>query len=96
MGNYFVYIVTNPNRTVLYIGVTNDLFTRISQHYESRGQKKHFASKFYCYNLIYYERHLTPGHAIEREKEIKKWSRNKKEQLIATLNPKWQFLNYSL
>jgi putative endonuclease len=96
VGNYFVYIVTNPNRTVLYTGVTNDLYSRTTQHYESRGKKNHFASRYYCYNLIYYERHLTAAYAIEREKEIKKWSRKKKEQLINQFNPKWEFLNYSL
>ncbi len=91
--NYFVYIITNPNKTVLYIGVTNDLETRLAQHYENRGNKKSFAGRYYCYHLIYWERHQFIEHAIEREKEIKKWRRSKKETLINEFNPDWRFLN---
>ncbi|MEO1054498.1 MAG: GIY-YIG nuclease family protein [Bacteroidota bacterium] len=94
--NYFVYITTNPDKTTLYVGVTNDLFTRMQQHYENRGDTKTFAGKYYCYNLIYWERFKYIQHAIDREKEIKKWSRKKKEELIKGLNPSWKFLNYSV
>ena len=80
--NYFVYIVTNPGRTVFYIGVTNDLATRLQQHYSNRGNLTTFAGKYNCYNLIYWERHQFIEHAVEREKEIKKWCREKKENLI--------------
>ncbi|MFY0598393.1 MAG: GIY-YIG nuclease family protein [Cyclobacteriaceae bacterium] len=93
--NYFVYITTNPSKTILYVGMTNDLKTRIQQHFESRGDGKHFASKYYCYNLIYWERFQWVQHAIEREKEIKKWRREKKEALIEMENSNWGFLNYS-
>ncbi|UII24476.1 GIY-YIG nuclease family protein [Fulvivirga maritima] len=93
MGNYFVYITTNPKKTTIYIGVTNDLHTRLLQHFENRGQPKTFAGRYYCYKLIYYERHTTIQTAIEREKEIKKWSRAKKANLIASFNPHWTFLN---
>jgi putative endonuclease len=92
-GNYFVYIITNKLRTTLYIGVTNDLPTRLKQHQENSGNPKSFAGRYNCFYLIYYERFTSPTHAIEREKEIKKWSRTKKETLINTFNPKWQFLN---
>ena len=91
--NYYIYITTNPNKSVLYIGVTNDLSIRMNQHYENRGSHESFAGKYYCYNLIYWERFQYIQHAIEREKEIKKWSRLKKEALINSLNPKWYFLN---
>ena len=91
--NYFVYITTNPKRTVVYVGVTNDLHTRIQQHYENRGNPKTWAGKYYCYNLVWWERHQYVEHAIEREKEIKKWRREKKNRLIETLNPQWRFLN---
>lgn len=94
MGNYFVYIVTNPRKTVLYIGMTNDLARRLYEHYQNRGNKSSFAGRYYCHKLIYYERFDKPGHAIEREKEIKKWSRKKKETLIAAMNPKWKELNH--
>jgi putative endonuclease len=91
--NYFVYIITNPKRTTLYVGVTNDLHTRIQQHYENRGNHKSFAGRYYCYFLIYYERFSNINHAIEREKQIKKWRREKKEKLINSLNPKWEFID---
>ncbi|MBX9850198.1 MAG: GIY-YIG nuclease family protein [Cytophagaceae bacterium] len=90
--NYFVYITTNPGKTVLYTGVTNDLLTRIQQHYENRGNKKTFAGKYFCYKLIYYERFDDINNAIEREKEIKDLSRKIKEQLIGNCNPKWKTL----
>lgn len=91
--NYFIYIVTNPKRTTLYIGVTNDLCRRLREHYENSGLRKTFAGRYYCYNLIYWERFSSILHAIEREKELKKWRREKKEALIAALNPQWRFLN---
>ena len=78
---------------MLYVGVTNDLHTRLLQHYENRGQPKTFAGRYYCYKLIYFERYTYIADAISREKEIKKWSRAKKENLIVTLNPNWDFLN---
>lgn len=75
------------------MGMTNDLVVRMNQHFENRGKKTSFASKYYCYNLIYWERHQYVNHAIAREKEIKKWRRSKKEFLINSLNPDWKFLN---
>ena len=90
---YFVYIVTNPERTVLYIGVTNNLQLRIAEHYFNKGIRKTFAGKFYCYNLIYYEEFQYINDAIAREKELKGWSRPKKVALIKTKNPDWTFLN---
>lgn len=91
-GNYFVYIITNPGKTVLYTGVTNDLKTRMQQHYENRGNKKSFAGRYYCYRLLYYERFTDVEQAIAREKEIKDLSRQKKEDLITNQNPHWNFL----
>jgi putative endonuclease len=89
---YFVYIVTNPKKTVLYTGVTNDLERRMLEHYENRGKKETFAGKYFCYNLIYFETFNYIWEAIEREKEIKDLSREKKESLIAELNPRWNVL----
>ncbi len=91
--NFYVYIVTNPVKTVLYIGVTNDLRRRLYEHSENKGSKKSFAGKNYCYNLIYYEHFTHIEYAIDREKKLKKWSRKKKEMLIASTNPNWIFLN---
>jgi putative endonuclease len=91
-GNYYVYITTNPRKTALYTGVTNDLKVRIMQHYQNRGNNQTFAGKYYCYKLIYYEYYSDINQAITREKEIKDLSREKKAELIASKNPKWNFL----
>jgi putative endonuclease len=91
--NFYVYITTNPAKTVLYIGVTNDLDRRLSEHLENKGDEKTFAGKYYCYNLVYYEHFSNIKDAIEREKEIKKWRREKKDALINSTNPEWKFLN---
>ena len=92
-GNYFVYILTNKNKTVLYTGVTNDLVERIFQHQEAiRTGQKTFTARYNCDKLIYFEHFIDPIHAIEREKEIKGWTRKKKEALINQQNPGWKFL----
>jgi len=91
--NFYIYITTNPAKTVLYVGVTNDLSRRIYEHTENKGSKKSFAGKYSCYNLVYYERFTNIEHAIEREKEIKKWRREKKDALIESFNPDWTILN---
>jgi len=92
---YFVYILTNHEKTVLYIGVTNNLESRLAEHYFNKGNPKTFAGKFYCYNLIYFEEFQYVNDAIAREKELKGWSRAKKERLIKAKNPDWMFLNKS-
>jgi len=91
-GNYFVYITTNPKKTVLYTGVTNNLAIRLQQHFENRGKPETFAGKYYCYKLLYYERFTAINMAIEREKEIKDLSRERKLHLIKQLNPYLDFL----
>ncbi len=69
---------------------------RLKQHYENRGVPKTWAGKYFCYNLVWWERHQSVNHAIEREKEIKKWRREKKNKLIETINPNWEFLNVKI
>ncbi len=92
--NYYVYITTNPEKTVLYVGVTNDLDRRMEEHLEdNNGAQSTFAGKYFCYNLIYYEYYSHIQWAIAREKQIKRMSRAKKEMLIARFNPHWRFLN---
>ena len=93
--NYFVYMVTNPKRTVLYTGMTNDLKRRLQEHIEAREKEnnKSFTGKYFAYNLVWYEWHQYVNDAIAREKQIKKWRRDKKEFLIAQMNPEWKFLN---
>ncbi|UII30929.1 GIY-YIG nuclease family protein [Fulvivirga ulvae] len=94
--NYFTYITTNPKRTVLYTGITNDLYARMYEHYQNRGKPETFAGRYFCYNLIYYESFYTAIQAIEREKEIKGWTRTKKLALIRSTNPHMHFLNKSI
>ncbi|OFY84485.1 MAG: hypothetical protein A3F72_13840 [Bacteroidetes bacterium RIFCSPLOWO2_12_FULL_35_15] len=91
--NYFVYILTNKNKTVLYIGVTNNLERRIYEHESNSGNNYKFTSKYNCINLIYHERFGNINQAIERETELKKWRREKKNDLINAVNPNWDFLN---
>lgn len=92
-GNYYVYITTNPSKTVLYTGLTNDLKRRIIEHYKNRGNPKSIAGKFYCYKLIYYEWFTDINAAIHREKEIKNMSRKLKIELISSNNKNWNFLS---
>ena len=95
-NHYSVYIVTNHDRKVLYTGVTNDLAQRLIEHWVNRGSPKTFAGKYYCFNLIYFEDFPYIRDAIAREKEIKGWNRNKKIELIKTMNSSWNFLNDSI
>ena len=96
--NYYIYIVTNKNKTVLYTGITNDLYRRTKEHEENSKpfRQKSFAGQYNAYFLLYYERFQQVEFAIEREKEIKGWRRSKKEALINTMNPEWEFLNDEL
>ena len=95
MKQYFVYIVTNKNKTVLYTGITNNLQRRLSEHYAKANEEKttSFAGKYNAYNLLYFEVYGNAREAIAREKEIKGWRRSKKEALINSTNPDWKFLN---
>ena len=90
--NYFVYILTNLYKTVLYIGVTNNLEVRIEQHRNGKNAKS-FTKQYMCFYLVHYERYQYITDAIDREKELKGWSRAKKEALIRQENPNWRFLN---
>lgn len=90
--NYYVYITTNPDKTVIYTGITNDLKRRMCEHYLNRGNKISFVGKYYCYNLVYFEYFTYVREAIQREKEIKNMKRETKIQLIAEANPRWRTL----
>ena len=89
--NYYVYIVTNWEKNVLYIGVTIDMSRRLNEHYS--GSIQGFTRHYSCKYLIYYEQHQYIINAINREKEIKGWRREKKKKLINNFNPDWVFLN---
>ena len=91
--NYYVYILTNKNKTVLYTGVTNNLKERLYYHRNPTALSKAFTTKYKCYYLIYFEHFQDINQAIAREKQIKGYRRSKKESLINDFNPKWEFLN---
>jgi putative endonuclease len=93
---YWVYILTNVKRTVLYTGVTNHLKQRIIEHWIARGKNNSFTSRYHAYYLLHYECFQYINEAIAREKEIKNWRREKKMKLIGELNPGLQFLNEEL
>ena len=82
----FVYILTNPSYTVLYIGVTSDLIRRVYEH-KQHTDPDSFTAKYNATKLVYYETTQDIRVAIEREKQLKKWSRKKKDALIDTMNP---------
>ena len=90
---YHIYITTNPAKSVLYIGRTNNLIQRLTERWINKGNPTTFGGKYYCYNLIYYEETTYVLDAIAREKQLKGWRRSKKEALINQMNPDWDFLN---
>ena len=92
--SYYLYIVTNYNKTVLYTGITNNLEQRIIEH--CSGKPNSFTTKYNVYYLLYYESSRYINNIIAREKEIKGWIREKKEKLITGFNPEWKFLNEEL
>jgi putative endonuclease len=73
--------------------MTNNLEQRIIEHYLERGKPATHAGKYFCYNLVYYETYQFVNKAIDREKEIKKWRREKKEALITSFNSECKNLN---
>lgn len=93
---YSVYILTNYNKTVLYTGITNNLEARIIEHFLNAGNSNSFTGKYYAHFLLYFEDYKYVNEAIAREKEIKGWKRNKKIDLIKTINPTMKLLNEEL
>ena len=87
MNTYYVYILTNWNDKVMYIGVTNDLQRRLQQHIH--GIVDGFTKKYNIHKLVYYEYTPDIKAAIKREKELKGWRRDKKNQLVESANPQW-------
>ncbi len=86
--NYYVYILANAHKTVIYTGVTNDLIRRVYEH-KRHIDKKSFTSQYNVENLVYYEVTNNPEAAIAREKQIKSWNRKRKDKLIESKNPYW-------
>ena len=93
--DYYVYILTNKHNTVLYTGVTNDLVRRVYEH-KNHLDKKSFTSRYNVEKLVFYEQTNNVESAIQREKQIKSWNRNRKIKLLEEMNPQWEDLYESL
>ena len=86
----YIYIVSNKTRSTVYIGVTSNLYARIYEHKQNRGSW--FTKKYKCTDLVYFEFFEHIESAIAREKQMKKWKREYKDNLINSMNPKWKDL----
>ena len=90
MNDYYVYILTNTNNHVMYIGITNNLQRRVYEH--KTGVFEGFTKKYRVHKLVYYENCHDVNDAIRREKQLKAWSREKKNKLVESINPEWKEL----
>lgn len=87
----YAYITTNKNKTVLYVGATDDIERRINEH-KHRVYPSAFTKRYNCDILVYFEEFNVVSDAFEREKQLKAGSRKKKEELINSMNPYWNDL----
>ena len=87
---YYIYLLTNQNNTVIYTGITSNLTKRIWEH--KNKSIKSFTQRYNIIKLVYYERYDDPVNAITREKQIKAGSRKNKIGLIQSINPEWKDL----
>lgn len=94
MKSYYVYILSSKFNGTLYIGVTNDLLKRVYQHKNNFADG--FTKKYQIHNLVYFEEHNDIKEAILREKQIKKWKRTWKINLIEKNNLNWKDLYKNL
>ncbi|MEA3391662.1 MAG: GIY-YIG nuclease family protein [Candidatus Marinimicrobia bacterium] len=92
--NYYIYILSNFTQKVLYTGVTNDLARRLYEH--RYLEKRSFCYRYRCYYLLYYDWYQDINQAIDREKQIKRWGRQKKINLIRSINPGMKFPNSTI
>jgi putative endonuclease len=89
----YVYILTNPTKTTLYVGVTSDLTRRLYEHSSGRGDASKFSGKYQTDLLMYFEICPDATQAIAREKQLKGWTRRKKDALINAFNPTWETID---
>jgi len=87
---YWVYILNSASGNALYIGVTNNLEKRVWEHRNGTGSE--FAKKYRANRLVYAEEYDNPTDAIAREKQLKGWRRERKNELVRSLNPEWRDL----
>ena len=88
---YYVYMLTNAHKNVIYTGITNNLVRRVYEH-KHHLDKGSYTDQYNLEYLVYFETTSDVKAAIEREKQIKGWSRKRKDKLIATKNPDWNDL----
>ena len=90
MKSYYIYIMASRRNGTLYIGITNDIVRRVYEH--KNNFISGFTSKYSIHNLVYYEQFDNIESAIQREKQLKKWNRKWKIELIERVNPNWKDL----
>ncbi len=88
---YYIYFLTNKNNNVLYIGITNNLYRRLSEH--KLSLLSGFTKQYNCHKLIYWEEYQDVKEAIAREKQLKNWHRSWKNNLVKEKNPGWKDLS---
>ena len=88
--SYWIYILVSGSGNAMYVGVTNDLERRIWEHRTGKGSE--FATKYRATRLVYSEEYDNPGDAIAREKQLKGWRRERKNELVRTINPEFRDL----
>ena len=93
MKNMYIYILTNDNKNVMYVGVTSDLIRRMYEH-KNHLDEGSFTARYNVTRLVYYEYTNNPEAAIEREKQIKGWNRARKNKLVESKNPNWDEERY--
>ena len=91
MSDYYVYILANKSNSTIYIGYTYNLEKRLYEH--RNHVVEGFTDKYNCIKLVYYEYLDDKYEALSREKQLKRWSREKKNKLINSINPKWRDLS---
>ncbi len=96
MKLWYVYIMANKSNRVIYIGCTDDLEARILEH-KNKVFKKSFTAKYNCNRLVYFEEFENGSEASKRERQMKKWKRDWKDNLMNDMNPSWMdiSLNWS-
>jgi putative endonuclease len=88
---YYVYLLTNEKGNVIYTGVTNDLIRRVYEH-KNHFDKSSFTARYNVDKLVYFEMTNDVESAINREKQIKSWNRDRKTSSIMEMNPRWEDL----
>lgn len=94
MDKFYTYILSNQNNTVLYVGFTNNLKSRLNQH--KAKSNKGFSGRYNIDKLVWFESSDYANNSVKREKQIKKWNRQWKINLINDINPDWLDLSWML